>query len=209
MKNLTASPAVPLLALLLLFAAETLQAQRAPLEELRQKFENGEIFNGQFEHRSIDSYTEDTTSENGNIWVGREEYKVRTSDQSVVVDGETSRVYNEKRNRVIISRYEPAEDDFAPSRILNGIDSTYTVQTQEERDSETYIVLSSDDPFAIYKEVEIFLAENLIPSRIRVVDPADNILITTFSDGKFISAAEDMFSLDYPDSAEVIDMRNN
>lgn len=210
LKNLTVNFFYLLLAvLLLLFTVETSLAQETPFEKLRQKFENGQIFNARFEHESIDSYTEDTTSERGKIWVGESRYKVRTSQQSVVVDGKTSMVYDDNRNRVIISRYEPEEDDFAPSRILNGIDSTYTVREQTKQDNEIFILLASDDPFAIYKQVEIYLTTELIPRRIKAVDPSDNILITSFSGGRFISSTEKMFLLDYPDGAEIIDMRNN
>lgn len=206
---MTVNFAYLLLSACFLFTFETSSAQDTPFEKLRGKFDGGQIFNAQFEHQSVDSYTEDTTSERGRIWVGESRYKVRTQHQSVVVDGETSLVYDDNRNRVIISRYEPEEDDFAPSRILNGIDSTYAVQEQDEREDEIYIMLNSDDPFAIYKQVEIYLAPDLVPRRIKAIDPADNILMTTFSGGRFISFSENMFQLDYPNGAEIIDMRNN
>ncbi len=209
LKNLTVNFPYLLLTICFLFTFETSLAQDTPFEKLRNKFESGQIFSGQFEHQSVDSYTEDTTSERGRIWVGESMYKVRTQHQSVVVNGKTSMVYDDNRNRVIISKYEPEEDDFAPSRILNGIDSTYTVQEQDEREDEVYISLASDDPFAIYKQVEIYLAADLVPRRIKAIDPADNILITNFSGGRFIPPTENMFLLDYPDGAEIIDMRNN
>ena len=183
-------------------------AQDSPFTKLKEKFEEGQIFTADFHHESIDSYTEDTTSSNGWIWVGDQRYKVRTDLQSVVVNGKTSMVYDSNRNRVIISKYEPSEDDFAPSRILNGIDSTFTVNVEEWRDDQFYIQLSSDDPFAIYKKVEIFLSEDNIPQKIRAVDPVDNVITTRFEGGKFVSEQEQMFRLDYPDGAEVVDMRS-
>lgn len=161
-----------------------------------------------FHHQSIDSYTQDTTSSKGWIWVGEQRYKVRTDHQSVVVNGKTSMVYDSNRNRVIISEYEPSEDDFAPSRILNGIDSTFTVDVEEWRSDQFYIRLSSDDSFAIYKKVEIFLSKANIPQKIRAVDPVDNIITTRFENGTFVPQKQQMFQLDYPEGAEVIDMRN-
>ncbi len=185
-----------------------LQAQDAPFDQLKKKFEQNEVFNADFEHTSIDSYTQDTTASRGKIWVGQRRYKIRGNNQSVVVNGKTSMVYDTNRNRVIISKYVPEEDDFAPSRILNGIDSTFTVETQEQRGNQIYIRLDSDDPFAIYKSVEIYLSEGLIPQKIRAVDPVDNVIITRFRSGKFIRAEENLFVLDYPAGAEVVDMRN-
>lgn len=185
-----------------------LQAQDTPLDELKQKFEGDRIFKAQFHHQSVDSYTQDTMSSRGQIWVGGTQYKVKTEHQTVVVNGKTSKVYDENKSRVIISKYEPSEDDFAPSRILNGIDSTYTVQAQELRNSRHYVRLGSDDPFAIYKKVEIYLTKALIPQKIRAVDPVDNVITTTFSNGRFIDLHKDIFVLDYPNSTEVVDMRS-
>ncbi|SHF29345.1 Outer membrane lipoprotein-sorting protein [Fodinibius roseus] len=192
----------------LLGVTKPLLAQENPFSQLKEKFENGQIFSADFQHRSVDSYTGDTVSSDGWIWVGREQYKVRADHQSVVVNGKTSMVYDNNRNRVIISTYEPSEDDFAPSRILNGIDSTFSVEAEERREDQFYIRLTSDDTFAIYKKVEIFLSSDLIPLKIRAVDPVDNVITTQFNDGKFVPARQEMFHLDYPEGAEVVDMRN-
>lgn len=188
--------------------AGPLSAQQGTLDKLREKFEAGEIFQGEFTHQYIDSYTQDTSSSSGEIWVGKDRYKVRTQNQSVVVDGETSMVYSDNRNRVIISKYDPEEDDFAPSRILSGIDSTFTVSREEKVDNHINLLLASDDPFAIYQKVEIVLTSSLIPLSIEALDPADNLIITRFENGRFIEASRGMFRLDYPDEAEIVDMRN-
>lgn len=207
--NLIANIARFVVGLSLLFGlASPLYGQNTPFEELKERFESGQVFSADFRHQSIDSYTQDTVASDGWIWVGQEQYKVRTDQQSVVVNGETSMVYDNSRNRVIISKYEPSEDDFAPSRILNGIDSTFTVTTEEWRNDQYYIRLASDDPFAIYKEVEIYLSKQLAPQKIRAVDPVDNVITTQFSDGNFMPAKNETFHLDYPDGAKVVDMRN-
>ncbi len=183
-------------------------AQQTAFDRLKNRFEQGEIFMAEFVHSYEDSYTGDSTSSKGTIWVGRDKYKVRTQNQSVVVDGETSMVFDDNRNRVIISTYEPAEDDFAPSRILNGADSTYVIESQERRDGKVFITLSSEDPFAVFKRVEISLSRELIPLNIFAVDQADNRITTTFENGSFVPLEEGMFHLDYPEGAEIVDMRN-
>src|SRR5699024_3010581 len=195
------------LILLLIAAPQILKAQDGAFSELKKKFSEGQIFKVDFTYRTIDSYTEDTTSNTGWIWVGDEEYKVRTDRQSVVVNGKTSMVYDNNRNRVIISKYVPEEDDFAPSRIMNGVDSTFTVDAQEWKEDHYYIKLTSEDPFAIYQQVELFLSKQKEPLKIRAVDPVDNIIITEFNEGRFVPATEEMFHLDYPDGAEIVDMR--
>lgn len=208
-KNLNAkhSRLLFLITILLACSFGNLYAQQDPFQRLKLKFEQGRIFHADFHHRSVDSYTKDTVSSKGIIWVGKARYKVEAKHQSVVVNGKTSMVYDNNRNRVIISKYDPSEDDFAPSRILNGVDSTFTVANQEQQGNKFYIRLTSDDPFAIYKKVEIFLSKNLIPLKIRAVDPVDNVITTTFTKGTFIHPKESMFELDYPEGAEIVDLR--
>src|SRR5699024_6436345 len=137
-------------------------AQQSPFEQLKQKFEQGSIFHAQFTHRYIDSYTQDTMESAGEIWVAKDSYKVKSDAQTIVVDAEISKVYDTKRNRLIISTYIPVEDDFAPSRILNGIDSSY--QLSQQPTEKGYLVeLQTDDAFALFQQVEITLNENLEP----------------------------------------------
>ncbi|MEL7833298.1 outer membrane lipoprotein carrier protein LolA [Fodinibius sp. Rm-B-1B1-1] len=182
--------------------------QENPFADLKETFENGAIFKADFHHQTVDSYTQDTVASDGEIWVGKKQYKVQSGPQTVVVDGKISKVYDQRKNRVIVSKYIPEEDDFAPSRILNGVDSTFVVQKEERQGDEIYIRLTSDDPFAIYQEVEIFLSTKLTPKKIVAVDPADNVITTTFEKGTFVDYSDGLFSLEYPENAELVDMRN-
>lgn len=196
----------------LVLGAGTVQAQTSgsqiAFEELTQKFEDGRVFHADFTHTYVDSYTGNTSTQSGEIWIGKESYKIVTPSQLVAVNGEISRVYDNERNRLIISEYVPEEDDFAPSRILNGVDSTYTIDQQQEIEENQIIKLSSDDPFALFRDVEIILNENGVPEKIFVIDTADNEITTTFSKGAFINRQPDMFEITYPENAEIIDMRN-
>lgn len=189
------------------FTAQAQQAQ-TPFEQLKQKFESGQIFKADFTHRYEDSYTQEVAENSGKIWVGKEQYKVDSPTQLIAVNGEISKVYDSKRNRIIVSTYEPEEDDFAPSRILNGIDSTYTIDQQEKQGNRHIITLSSDDPFALFQMVRITLNDALIPLEIFVKDPADNLITTTFSGGSFMDGPKNLFEINYPANAEIIDMRN-
>jgi outer membrane lipoprotein-sorting protein len=182
------------------------QAQ-TPFEELTHKFEKGFVFHADFIQRTIDSYTGNKTKQSGEIWVGKKRYRVKSGEKIIAVDGKTSRVYDKERNRVIISKYDSSEDDFAPSRFLSGADSTFTITKQQGKSNGYLIKLQSHDPFVIFKEVKIILNKQYIPRELHVIDTADNKIITTFSEGSFIHRQPDMFELDYPGSAKIIDMR--
>lgn len=185
-------------------------AQETPnFDNLKAAFEQGEIFTADFSHRYEDSFTGETEENEGRIWIGREQYKIKGSNQVMVVDGVYSRVYDGDKNRVIISEYVEEEDDFAPSRMLQGVDDSYRVEESGGESGNTIITLISDDPFAIFKEVTIQLDNDNIPLEIKAIDQAENLLITRFENGQFIEESDNLFDLEYPDDAEIIDLRYN
>jgi outer membrane lipoprotein-sorting protein len=195
-----------LLIALLLLTGSNLLAQTPNFDLLKERFETGEVFAADFDHTYTDSYTGESTSSAGQIWIDQVRYKLMADGQTIVVDGETSRVYDADRNRVIIDTYYPDEDDFAPSRMLSGIDSTYTV-SERKQGTRTIVTLTSTDDFSVFTEVEILLDADLRPLRIIAVDISDNEIVTTFSKGRFYAPESNLFQLEYPDDAEVVDMR--
>lgn len=189
-----------------LISSTALFAQAPNFDQLKERFDSGEVFAAEFDHTYTDSYTGEVVSSYGDIWIDKVRYKLQSDGQTVVVDGENSRVYDPQRNRVIIDTYYPEDDDFAPSRMLSGIDSTYTV-SEERSENGTKITLTTDDDFAIFVEVEILLDAQLRPLEIKAWDISDNEIVTTFTDGRFLEPEAGLFELDYPEDAEVIDMR--
>ncbi|MBO6585064.1 MAG: outer membrane lipoprotein carrier protein LolA [Gracilimonas sp.] len=184
----------------------TAVAQTPNFDQLKEKFDEGLVFRAMFNQTFTDSYTGEVTRSEGQIWLDKVRYKLEADGQVVVVDGETSKVYDPSRNRVIIDLYNADEDDFAPSRMLSGIDTTYTVSEGKMGD-QTIITLISNDDFAVFVEVEIIIDEQFRPTKITAWDISDNEIVTTFSDGAFLKPETGLFQLDYPDDAEVVDMR--
>ncbi|HKJ46320.1 MAG TPA: hypothetical protein VJ991_10880 [Balneolales bacterium] len=195
------------LIILILIIPALAKAQSSVFDKLRQKFDSGEIFKAQLNHEFIDSYTHDTVSTDGDIWIGEKRYKIILKDRYILVDSVTSKVYNAIKNQLIISKYDPKEDDYAPSRFLSGSEHSYTIH-QSKMDSYGYVIkMTSTDPFSIFKQVEIEVTNNYIPKYIKTVDQTDNEAISRFSDGKFVKGTAKMFTISYPKNAEVIDMR--
>lgn len=198
-----------LLLLLLLSAPLTGKAQDTPVfDQLKQKFENNHIFNADFTHEYHDTFTGEEQVTEGMIWVGKEQYKMESRNSVMLIDGEISRVYDGQKNRVIISDYVEEEDDFAPSRMLNGVDDSYSVEEHQADEGTTIIELTSEDPFSIFLRVSIFLDETGNPARIVAIDQVENELITYFKQGEFIPKTDEVFQFLYPEDAEVIDLRH-
>jgi outer membrane lipoprotein-sorting protein len=198
-----------LILVILLFIAgmnATVSAQTPNFDQLKQRFDNGFIFSSQFSHTYTDSYTGETVHSSGKIWIDNISYKLKSDGQTIVVDGETSQVYDPERNRVIIDNYYPDEDDFAPSRMLSGIDSTYAV-SEQKAGNKTKITLTTDDDFAVFVRVEIMLDAKQHPLEIQAWDISDNHIVTAFTEGSFLKPETGVFTLQYPANAEVVDMR--
>jgi len=176
-------------------------------EQLRSRFDEGQIFKAQFSHTYLDSYTEESTTSDGQIWINAVGYRLESEPQVIVVDGTLSQVYDGSRNRVIISDYEADEDDFAPSRMLSGIDETYTSSESDLENGNVLITLETDDDFAAFITVEIEVDANFIPIKITAYDIADNIISTIFESGEFIAEDESVFEFTHPEDAEIVDMR--
>ncbi len=183
-------------------------AQDTPhFDRLKQRFEDGYVFESDFIHEYHDTFTGEEQITEGYIWVGKDQYKMRSGESTMLVDGEISRVYDGSKNRVIVSDYIEEEDDFAPSRMLQGVDDSYSVEETAIGD-EIVIELTSDDPFSIFMQVSIFLDSNGIPTQIAAIDQVENELITTFNQGQFVEKTPDIFQFQYPENAEEIDLRN-
>jgi outer membrane lipoprotein-sorting protein len=181
---------------------------QTPFQQLRQKFEEGQVFHARFIQKTLDSFTGNKYKRSGELWVAKNAYKVLSGQQQISVNGKISTVYDHKKNRVIISNYDPRDDDFAPSRFLNGVDSTYSIAAQGKAGGGRFFIkFHSDDPFSVFKKVAITLGKQSIPEKLKVVDSANNQITTIFSDGSFVPRKPDMFTLRYPDSVRIIDMR--
>ena len=196
------------MALLLTGFSIAVKAQETPeFDRLKERFESGFLFTAKFIHTYHDDFTGESQVTEGTIWVGERQYKIRNGDNLMVVDSEISRVYDSIKNRVIISEYVEEDDDFAPSRMLQGVDEEYRVSETEHESGVTEVTLISEDPFTIFIQVAIRLSASGIPESITAIDQVENRLITEFERGGFVPAGEDTFRFNYPEEAEIIDLR--
>lgn len=184
------------------------QSSTPDFDILKSRFDQGNIFIADFSHQYEDAYTGEVNRTSGRIWIGKEKYRVEGDDQIMIVDGQVSRVYDGGRNRLIISNYDETEDDYAPSRMLQGVNDSYSV-SERRAGSGTIITLTTQDVFAVFSEVRITLSSSGIPQSIEAIDQADNLLRTTFTASRFGSGNNSLFELSVPDDAEIIDLRHH
>jgi len=182
-------------------------AQSPALNKLIDTLEQGNVLYTRFEHHTIDSFTGDTTANSGELWLTTNSYKVKTSTSLLLVDGDISKVYDKIKERLIISTYNPDEDDFAPSQLLREVQTEYNSIEQQRNGNSVTVTMSSDDLYATFKQVNIELNNNIVPQSIEAVDQADNRIRTHFSASKFVEISSEMFTLDYTAETKIIDLR--
>ena len=209
--------------------AQPTQNQSTPvLDQLRARFKRGERFEADFRHRFEDRFTGDVQVYRGRIFVTENSYMVTAEGRRLVADSVASYVYEEERNRLIISDYIEEEDEFAPSRILKGMDETYVITESAVEGEATRVDITfvSDDPFALYPEATLRLrlhrttgaagqsgesrhknTDGVIPISVEATDAADNYLQIQFEQGQFTSGPITKEMLNVPADAEIIDLR--
>ena len=187
---------------------ENSESESSVLADIRQKLAGGAVFKAEFNHWSADTFTGDTTRYNGKIWITRNHYRVEANRRLLVVSDSISRVHDRNRNRVIISTYDPNEDEFAPARLLYRTPEQYNI-SQNGNQGTILINLKANDPFAYFKTITLEVAsQSRLPQHVKAIDQTDNVLMTSFSSGEFLAnTPEGLFDMEYPEDAEVIDLR--
>ncbi len=177
------------------------------LDRVRELFRDGMVLHAQMTHELTDSYTGETQEVSGVLWISRDKYKIEAEYQTVLVNGDISMVFNARQNKLIISEYEPEEDDFAPSRFFSDTDELFRVAGEQRDGARTVITLRPEDPFEIFTEVIIRLTSDLTPDLIRATDQMDNLLVTSFFDARYLEYSAAFFDMEYPEDVEIIDLR--
>lgn len=201
--------------LLLLFifllqpSAVSAQSDTPQFDLLKSQFESNRVFFAEFTHEYNDTFTGEQQLTTGTIWVGQDKYKMNSGSNFMLVENDISRVYDSSKNRVIISEYIEEDDDFAPSRMLQGVDDSFNVSEERLENGQTVIRMESEDPFSIFINVTIYLNNSGVPFRIEALDQVDNELLTVFNNGRFIDEEEGLFEFNYPENAEWIDLRHD
>lgn len=193
----------------LIFLAGVLEKDPAPkeFELLVSRFERGEVLKGKMEHVFRDSFTGEQTFHSGQILLSKNKYLISVDGQIIYVDGEISRVYNAAENKVIISEYFPEEDEFAPSRFFSTPTDRFQLTVERRTDESILMLLRTADPFEIFTEVSIILSSQGIPLEVHAIDQTENTFTTAFIEADFFPASEAVFEFAYPESAEILDLR--
>lgn len=193
----------------LLFAPISILAQNPLPKELktfRNNLQKSLLWQAEIAFTTFDSFTQEEASDLGHLTLGIDAYKMELGQQVFLVRDSTSQVWDKAKKRILLSQYNPSEDDTSPARFLFAVDSVYQWQREKQADNKTRISLYTEDPFEMYRRVEL-LFEGETPERIKAYDQADNSIEIRFSSAKFLKYSESLLRIDHPKEIEVVDLR--
>ncbi len=193
--------------LLLLFFAKNNYYETGDklLKNLQEKF-----------NRVNDLSAEFNQSTNGKtILIGKfffkkeDKLRIELKNSILVSDGMTNWSYNQKENKVIISKNDHSNaSPFSLKKIVNDYPKECLISSETEGGNEVLILTPNSGSTISYKSIKIWInRENLI-SKIVLKDKADNLTQIDFSKYKVNQKISDgKFSFTPPEGSKVIDLR--
>ncbi|NCP84698.1 MAG: outer membrane lipoprotein carrier protein LolA [Bacteroidetes bacterium] len=178
------------------------------LENLKAKLKSGQVFQATITHSLIDTFTNDTLYTVGKIWIYQDGYRLESENRIISVNDSISQVYNSIKEQLIISPYVAIDDDFAPSRFIQASETDFNIVEKAINDStQWFIKLESKEDFSLFTTIELTLDEWFGPKSVNANDQNGNINTTLFTNAIWQDYDKKIQEIDYPDSTEIIDLR--
>lgn len=141
------------------------------------------------------------------------EYRIETSNQTIVTDGVTTWIHNRGQQQVIINDFVEDETAFSLTRFLRSFSEEYRTswegtQTLDGSRHDRLRLLPTDD-FAAFRQVDLWVRQSDgLVTRLIAVDLNDVRMVFDLSDIKVNPAVpEGHFAFDIPDDVDVVDLR--
>ena len=208
--------AVLLLALPSLATAQgnAIEDGRALLRRVQQQYERADGLRAAFQQETRSPFTDGTAAFSGSLLLRGNQYRVETSRQTLVTDGETLWIYNASENQVIVNQYVNDETIITPDEIFTDYLEQYRIVAtrSSERDGAVFteIDLTADEPDAYYTDVTVRIRQaDVILSRVTLNDQNGATTIFQLDDVALSpSISEGAFTFEPPPDADVVDLRS-
>lgn len=207
-----------LTAFLIGLAAATIVDARAQSAEeviatVRNRLQQSTALSADFDQTFTSEYIDHAESVDGTILLQGDKYRVETSLQTFVTDGNITWIYNRADNQVLINNYVEDETTFSLNRFLFDFDDRYYVAEMEGAPSNSgqyRINLRAFDSGEFFPEVTMVVDRaRYVITRLEIVD-ANQTLITINLRNLVFSPEVDpnAFTFDPPEQSDIVDLRS-
>ncbi len=189
------------------------QSGEEVIATVRNRLRQSKALSADFDQTFTSEYIDHTESVNGTILLQGDKYRVETSLQTFVTDGNITWIYNRTENQVLINNYVEDETTFSLNRFLFDFDDRYYVAEMEGAPSDRSqhrITLRAFDAGEFFPEVTMVVDRATYAiTRLEVVD-ANQTLITINLRNLDLNPEVDpnAFTFDPPGSSEIVDLRS-
>lgn len=168
-----------------------------------------------FVQRVTSDFAEGTSQLEGRLLLAPEKYRIETSEQTLVTNGETTWVYTPQDKQVIVNDADADPASFSPATLFGNyadrfaVDSTWTERRRGA--SHDVLVLTPTVPQTTYTTMTLWVRRSdTLVTRLRVADRSGATITIDLQD---LVANPQMdaetFRFDPPDGVDVVDLRSS
>ena len=182
--------------------------------KIASKYESLKAMSASFVQVTTSDFMDAPERFSGTIVFSGSKYRVQTSSQTIVTNGETLWIFNRAEKQVIINDFIEDESSFSLTSLLRQVGSDYTAtllgQKKKDGVDNDQISLIPKDNDVQFKSVKIDARRSdSIVTRVEVLDFNDVLMVFELHDIVLNPAiSDDSFSFVPPSGVEVIDLRN-
>lgn len=205
-----------LLAFSVLFCVQGAQAQQQDpaVARLKAKYAAITTLKATFTQQMSSDYMDGTETFSGKLYLQDKMYRVETSQQTVVTDGEATWIYNVTDNQVLINDYVEDETTFSLNQFFFNFDDKYTVQSVSSVTlngaAHAQITLSPSYEDLFFTAATLWLRDrDDLVTQIEVIDVNETRMVFSLDDIEINPSLDpSLFEFKPPAGAEVIDLRS-
>lgn len=175
------------------------------LKNLQNKFEKVKDLSADFQQS-----TNEKAILNGKFFFKKEDkLRIEFKSSTLISDGATNWSYNQKENKVIISKNdENNASPFSLQRVLFDYPKECVVASEVNNGTEVLVLTPNKDSSIGYSLIKIWINKENLINRIILKDKADNLIQIDFSKYKVNRKISDSkFNFTPPEGSKVIDLR--
>ena len=198
---------INIISLLLLFTVSLNfdDADEKLLKNLQNKFEKVKDLSADFQQS-----TNEKAILNGKFFFKKEDkLRIEFKSSTLISDGATNWSYNQKENKVIISKNdENNASPFSIQRVLFDYPKECVVASELNNGTEVLVLTPNKESSIGYSLIKIWINKENLINRIVLKDKADNLIQIDFSKYKVNRKISDSkFNFTPPEGSKVIDLR--
>ncbi|PSQ97233.1 MAG: outer membrane lipoprotein carrier protein LolA [Bacteroidetes bacterium SW_9_63_38] len=205
---------VLLLTVLLLGLAHPALAQRLSLSSVQDAYEALDGLQASFTQVIASSFADGSTRVEGAVLLSGNKYRVRTPNQTVVTDGETTWIYTPADSQVVVNDAD-TEGAVTPETFLTASDDLYKVQSSQQTTRggrpHVQLTIASTDSSSRFAEATLWVrTEDRIVTRMRATDRNGSILnlrLHSITLNPDTLQSDAPFTFSPPSGVRVVDLR--